>query len=168
MQQQQLHEQSPDIHPLPALSSLNRSHYEILLSGKESSPTLFQDFSNAFTKDHYLKAWATCGAIPLTRSDLNNPPVCHEVSNTDDAPDVSFIVTSALEFDWIHATLKDQEIQNYNACDNLLKLGLNGEAFRTKAPRAPVSLHSRISAETSEDERVKALAEKVFTLQTML
>jgi hypothetical protein len=90
------------------------------------------------------------------------------VSNTDDAPDVSFIVTSALEFDWIHATLKDQEIQNYNACDNLLKLGLNGEAFRTKAPRAPVSLHSRISAETSEDERVKALAEKVFTLQTML
>jgi hypothetical protein len=86
----------------------------------------------------------------------------------EDTPDVSFIATTASEFDWAHATLKELEIQNNNACDNLLKLGLNGEACRTKAPRAPVSLHNRISADASEEERVKALAEKGFSLQTML
>jgi hypothetical protein len=38
-----------------------------------------------------------------------------------------------------------------------------GEAFQTKVLRAPVSLHSRISADASEEERVKAIAEKEFT-----
>jgi hypothetical protein len=63
--------------------------------------------------------------------------------------------------------LQELEVQNNNACDNLLKLGLDGEAFRTKAPRAPVSLCKRILADASEEERVKALAEKGFSLQTM-
>ncbi len=94
---------------------------------------------------------------PLTRSTLNNPSVRRAVSSMDDTPDVSFVATSASEFDWTNATLMELEIQNNNACDNLLKLGLDGEAFRTKAPRAPVSLHNRILADASEEERVKAL-----------
>lgn len=168
IQQQQLHEHLPDEHPSPSLPSLNRSHYGILLSGKESSPTLLPAFANAFTKERCLKAWASCGAVPLTRSALSNPSVRHEVSATDDTtPDVSFIASSASDFDWTQATLQELEVQNNNACDNLLKLGLDGEAFRTKAPRAPVSLRNRISADASEEERVKALAEKGFSLQTM-
>jgi len=165
--QQQLHEQSPDKHPSPALPSLNRSHYGILLSGKESSPTLLPAFSNAFTKECCLKAWVTCSAIQLTWSTLNNPAVCHEVSSTDDTPDVSFTASSASEFDWTEATSKELEFQINNASDNLLKLGLDGEVFRTKAPRALVSLHNRIPADDSEEERVKALADKGFTLQMM-
>jgi hypothetical protein len=68
---------------------------------------------------------------------LQDPSVCHKVSSMDDTPDVSFIATLASEFDWTHATLKELEIQTNNACENLFKLGLDGEAFRSKAPRAP-------------------------------
>ncbi len=50
---------------------------------------------NAFIKECRLKACATCGAIPLTQPFLNNPAVPHEVSSTDDTPDVTYIATSA-------------------------------------------------------------------------
>jgi hypothetical protein len=92
MQQQKLHEHLPVEHPSPSLPSLNRSHYRILLSGKESSPTLLPAFPNAFTKERCLKAWASCGAVPLTRSALSSPVVCYEVSATDDTtPDVPLL-----------------------------------------------------------------------------
>jgi hypothetical protein len=165
--QRQLHDAFPDLHALPpALPSLNRSHYGMLLSGNSSEPVLLPAFANAFTRERCLRSWRLCGAVPLTRSALANPSVQREVTLEDNnnTPDVIFVASNAAEFDWTTATLLELEEQNKAACDKLSKLGLNGEALRLKAPRAPARLGSKISSDASEAERIKALSAVGFNL----
>ncbi len=166
--QRQLHETSPDLHPFPpALPSLNRSHYGMLLSGNDSEPVLLPAFADAFTKEHCLRSWRLCGAVPLTRSALQNPSVRREVTKDVDTPDVVFVASKASDFDWAKGTLLELEEQNKVTCDQLSKFGLNGEALRLKAPRAPARLGNKISSDATEAERIKALSNIGFNLSSI-
>jgi len=139
----------------------------MLLSGNDSEPVLLPAFANAFTTERCLRSWRLCGAVPLTRSALQNPSVPHEVTEDVDTPDVIFAASKASDFDWAKATLLELEEQNKVACDQLSKFGLNGEALRLKAPQAPARLGNQISSDATEAERIKALSNIGFNLSSI-
>ena len=94
----------------------------------ETSIELDDAFSRSFSKANCLSAWRKCGAVPLTRSPLDDKEIRHElVLNADET---------------INTTIDPQgskffllEESNHNACDFLSSLGYDGSRLRLSAPR---------------------------------
>lgn len=166
-----LHESNPGAYPYPkTLPSLSKSDYPRLVGGCEGEVKLLPAFQNAFNREHILRAWRVCGAVPLTRAALLNPsvrPVLDNHESSDDS-DVVVVVGNVNEFDWKNATLLDLEHENKAACDKLAKTGINADALRLKAPRQVVALNrNRVSADASEEERVRAMADAGLSLSSI-
>jgi hypothetical protein len=90
-------------------------------------------------------AWEKIGAVPLTRAALQNRAVRHEIQEGGDVMDP-----------WRQLEIKLEE-----TCNKLDLLGYNAKVLKCKVRRANKnSLEGRVPASSSEEEKIKALANR--------
>jgi hypothetical protein len=70
-------------------------------------------------------------------------------------------------FDYKSATMLDVEQQNKIVCAHLNSMGYNADSFMVKARRKAHNLVQRLSKQTSEEERVTALAKSGISLSSI-
>ena len=129
-----------------AAPTLNRSHYGVLLSGRDADEEhgvaeIPPVFHLSFSKEKNLRSWAACGAVPLTRAPLNHRSVRHElepthsdqIADTEGTQDTVLLEYRTEEYDWTSKTLQDLETLNHASCKWLDEQGYNGKALRINA-----------------------------------
>jgi len=94
----------------------------------ETGVELEDTFNKSFSEENCLSAWRKCGAVPLTRSPMNDTSIRHEVVINDDQTVNSII-------DPHGDKLLQLEVSNHTACDFLSSLGYDGSRLRLSAPR---------------------------------
>ena len=150
---------------------LNRSDLPVIINGRAHNednnlPEIKSPFAAAFSKPQNLSAWLKCWAFPLTRSVLSDLqvrtelPIIHQSSvliyNKDDQYDVSKMDLPSLQ------TFNDQ------ACDELMRIGLDGEVLKIKIRKKSNSLITRMDKTTSSaEDRIKSLARNGLNLSSM-
>jgi hypothetical protein len=144
------------------MPQLGREHYGLILSGRDANQakgfsSLRPAFHNAFCQTKNLAAWAKIGAVPMTRQAMRHVSVRSEVMREDNCILVEDFDPFCI-FDYKSATMLYVEQQNKIICAHLNSMGYNADSFVIKARRKAHNLVHRLSKQTSEEERVIALA----------
>jgi hypothetical protein len=153
------------------MPQLGREHYGIILSGRDANQakgfsSLRPAFHNAFCQTKNLAAWAKVGAVPMTRQAMRHVSVRSEVMREDNCILVEEFDPFCI-FDYKSATMLDVEQQNKIVCAHLNSMGYNADSFVVKARRKAHNLVQRLSRQTSEEERVIALAKSGISLSSI-
>jgi hypothetical protein len=170
--QQSRHDEDPANCTAPTKTvSIGRDQYGLILSGRDANEerrlsALRPAFHNTFCKNNNLSAWAKVGAVPCTRQAMRHKRVISEA-----ARDGTVIVIECfdpyLSFDYKTATMLEVQQQNKLACDHLNELCFNGDVFLIKVRQRAVNLVQRLSEQTTEEERVVALAKSGIGLSSI-
>jgi len=94
----------------------------------ETEIELRDSFSDSFCSENCLSAWRKCGAVPLTRSPMDDKAIRHEVVMNVDQ-------TINTTIDPEGSKLLQIEESNHAACDFLTSIGYDGSRLRLLAPR---------------------------------
>ena len=112
----------------------------------ETHVVLKNAFELAFNHDQCISAWNKCGAIPLTRSVLQSPNICHKVILNPNR-------TINEEMDPEGYKLLKIEASNHLSCDFLSSFGFDGKQLRLDAPRKSTKKYKL--AEPHSKERIE-------------
>jgi hypothetical protein len=99
----------------------------------KSGAKLLNAFQEAFAHGSNLDNWASCGAVPLTRSALKSSKVRHEVP----------VMEALVQQEGLTTTIDSPEIQklieldkfNLECCTTLTTFGFDGSKLRKEAPK---------------------------------
>jgi hypothetical protein len=161
--QQSRHDEDPANCTAPTNTvSIGRDQYGLILSGRDANEerrlsALCPSFHNSFCKSKNLSACAKVCAVPCTRQAMRHKSVRSEVAR-DDTAIVIECFNPYLSFDYKTANMLEVQHQNKLACAHLNELGFNGDGFCIKARRRAANLAQRLLEQTTEEERVIALA----------
>jgi hypothetical protein len=97
---------------------------------------------------------------------MRHKSVCSEVARDDTVIVIEFF-NPFLSFDYKTATMLEVQQKNKLACAHLNELGFNGDGFLIKARRRAANLMQRLSEQTTEEERVIALAKSGVSLSSI-
>jgi hypothetical protein len=165
-----------------AAPTLNRSHYGVLLGGREANedesvapiPPIFHLY---FSKEKNLRSWEACGAVPLMRAPLNHSSVHHELEQTveteqfDDSNDSDtevLIEYRAGDYDWASKTLQDLVMLNHASCKWLDEHGFNGKALKINGNVQPRTLtNTRVPKDEPLEVRIKAMVASSISLSSL-
>ena len=162
-----------------AAPTLNRSHYGVLLGGREANedesvapiPPIFH---LCFSKEKNLRSWEACGAVPLTRAPLNHSSVRHELEQRveseqlDDSDAEVLIEYRAGDYDWASKTLQDLVMLNHASCKWLDEHGFNGKALKINGNVRPRTLtNTRVPKDAPLEVRIKAMVASGISLSSL-
>jgi hypothetical protein len=153
------------------MPQLGREHYGLILSGRDANQvkglsTLRPAFHNSFCQSKNLAACANIDAVPMMRQEMRHVSVRLEVLRKDNCILVEDFDPFCI-FYYKSATMLDVEQQNKIVCAHLNSMGYNADSFVVKARHKAHNLVQRLSKQTSEEERVIALAKWGISLSTM-
>jgi len=117
----------------------------IVFGGKDPDTglELTDAFNKSFSKENCLSAWRKCGAVPLTRSPMDDRTIRHEVVMNDDQ-------TVNTDIDPHGSKLLQLEQANHTACDFLSSLGYDGSRLRMSAPRRGAKKYTLTQPQSKE------------------
>jgi hypothetical protein len=153
------------------MPQLGREKYGLILSGRDANQakglsTLRPAFHNPFFQTKNLASWAKVGAVPMTRQAMRHVSVRPEVMREDNS-----ILVEDFDPFWIFdcksATVLDVEQQNKIVFPHLNSMGYNADSFVVKARRKAHNLVHWLWKQTSEVERVIALAKSGIILSSI-